>query len=128
MRMSVQTYTWEQPLLARANEAFSNPALGVEKRFRTDPSLLDSAYSYCASVTKTSSRTFYLASSLLPGFKRRAVHALYAFCRATDDLVDESHAGQVDPNDTFTHWRLQLTNGEPASHNPIALAWTNAQA
>ncbi|HUT17942.1 MAG TPA: squalene/phytoene synthase family protein [Anaerolineae bacterium] len=29
-----------------------------------------------------------MASALLPAGKRRAVCALYAFCRATDDLVD----------------------------------------
>jgi phytoene synthase len=37
-------------------------------------------------------RTFTLASWFLPPEKRRAVYALYAFCRVVDDLVDESVA------------------------------------
>lgn len=40
-------------------------------------------------VTREYARTFYLASQLLPADKRRAVFALYAVCRATDESVDD---------------------------------------
>lgn len=43
----------------------------------------------CARVARTHARTFALASRFLPDDKRRAAFALYAFCRAADDLVDE---------------------------------------
>ncbi|MBB4136910.1 squalene/phytoene synthase family protein [Gordonia humi] len=39
-------------------------------------------------ITADAGRTYYLASLLLPGPRRRAVHALYAFARLVDDAVD----------------------------------------
>jgi hypothetical protein len=47
-------------------------------------------YAHCERVTSIHSRSFSLASRLLPREVREAVHALlYAFCRTVDDLVDE---------------------------------------
>jgi phytoene synthase len=40
-------------------------------------------------VTKSSNTSFYYSFSLLPKQKREAIHAVYAFCRYTDDIVDE---------------------------------------
>ena len=47
---------------------------------------------HCERIVRRHARTFTLASWLLPPEKRRAVFALYAFCRIVDDLVDESVA------------------------------------
>jgi len=41
------------------------------------------------SYFKTHARTFSFASALFPGAERLKVEALYAYCRFTDDLVDE---------------------------------------
>jgi 15-cis-phytoene synthase len=46
------------------------------------------AYDHCEALTAEHSRSFYMASRLLPAQKRRYVRALYAFCRSTDDIVD----------------------------------------
>jgi 15-cis-phytoene synthase len=43
---------------------------------------------YCERIVFRHARTFALASRLLPREKRRGVYAVYAFCRAADDLVD----------------------------------------
>ncbi|MBM7702625.1 phytoene/squalene synthase family protein [Metabacillus iocasae] len=51
--------------------------------------LLDDAYRYCEQIIATHSKTFYKAFSLLPHEKRKAVWAVYAFCRKVDDIVDE---------------------------------------
>jgi phytoene synthase len=50
---------------------------------------LHSAYEYCKEVVKRSAGNFYFAFQLLPRTKRYAIYAVYAFCRAADDAVDE---------------------------------------
>jgi phytoene synthase len=47
------------------------------------------AASVGARVTRRSRTSFYYAFLVLPEEKRRALYALYAFCRAVDDCVDE---------------------------------------
>jgi phytoene synthase len=42
-----------------------------------------------ARVTRQSGTNFYYAFRVLPEVKRRAIYALYAFCRVVDDCVDE---------------------------------------
>jgi 15-cis-phytoene synthase len=42
-----------------------------------------------ARITRSSGTSFYYAFRLLPERKRRAIFALYAFCRVLDDCVDE---------------------------------------
>ncbi len=49
---------------------------------------LDAAYAACASVTRREARNFYYAFLSLPKPQRRAIYALYAFCREADDAVD----------------------------------------
>jgi 15-cis-phytoene synthase len=43
----------------------------------------------CAHVARTEARTFYYAFLLLPPGRRRAIHAVYAFSRAVDDVADD---------------------------------------
>jgi phytoene synthase len=50
---------------------------------------LRSAYDYCKTVVRKSAGNFFLAFQLLPRTKRYAIYAVYAFCRAADDAVDE---------------------------------------
>ena len=45
--------------------------------------------SLAARITRTSGTSFYYAFRVLPAAKRRAIYALYAFCRVLDDCVDE---------------------------------------
>jgi 15-cis-phytoene synthase len=40
-------------------------------------------------ITRSSNTNFYYSFSILPKQKREAIHAVYAFCRYTDDIVDE---------------------------------------
>ncbi|MEV0856862.1 phytoene/squalene synthase family protein [Nocardia fluminea] len=62
---------------------------------------LDAAYASCRRIAAEHGRTYYLATTLLSPERRRAVHALYAFARMVDDIVD--HAGNpahvLDPHD-----------------------------
>ena len=43
----------------------------------------------CARVARQGARTFYVAFCLLPPRRRHAIHAVYAFSRAADDIADD---------------------------------------
>ncbi len=58
------------------------------------PASLDTAYAICRGLHRTHGRSYYLATKLLPAWKRRHVHALYGFTRYTDDIVDAG--GDID--------------------------------
>lgn len=47
------------------------------------------AHDYCQQKVAESGSSFYYAFLFLPPEKRQAIHALYAFCREVDDVVDE---------------------------------------
>ena len=50
---------------------------------------LADAYEHCRRVTRQEARNFFYAFLTLPAAKRRAIYAVYAFCRLCDDAVDE---------------------------------------
>ena len=45
---------------------------------------LDEAYEACRKETAQWAKTFYLGTMLLPSIKRRAIWAIYVWCRRTD--------------------------------------------
>jgi len=47
-----------------------------------------SASAYCRRLTRASGSNFYYSFLFLPHRRRQAIYAVYAFCRAVDDLVD----------------------------------------
>ena len=53
---------------------------------------LDTAYESCRQETATWAKTFYLGTLLLPPEKRRAIWAIYVWCRRTDELMDSAEA------------------------------------
>ncbi|MBQ1010676.1 phytoene/squalene synthase family protein [Micromonospora sp. M51] len=53
---------------------------------------LTAAYDRCRELHKRHGRTYYLATRLLPAWKRRHVHALYGFTRYADEIVDRTEA------------------------------------
>jgi phytoene synthase len=88
--------------------------------------LLDDAYRHCAELTKANSRTFYLASTLLPEAKRRGARALYAFCRVTDDLVDKAD-NQQHALLALRHWR-ERAHHPPPDWDTTLVAWADTRA
>ncbi|MGQ4617207.1 squalene/phytoene synthase family protein [Nocardia sp. R7R-8] len=52
--------------------------------------LLPLAYRECRQIAATHGRTYFLATRLLSAERRPAVHALYAFARMVDDVVDRA--------------------------------------
>jgi len=61
-----------------------------------EPGTLSAAYERCRQLHARHGRSYYLATRLLPGWKRRHVHALYGFVRYADELVDDL-ASTLDP-------------------------------
>jgi phytoene synthase len=53
---------------------------------------LAAAYERCRELHKRHGRTYYLATRLLPAWKRRHVHALYGFTRYADEIVDRTES------------------------------------
>jgi 15-cis-phytoene synthase len=54
-----------------------------------EPGTLTAAYERCRQLHARHGRTYYLATLLLPRWKRRHVHALYGFTRYADEIVDD---------------------------------------
>src|SRR5690606_9107204 len=50
---------------------------------------------YCQDKAAASGSSFYYSFLFLPEDRRRAITALYAFCREVDDVVDETSDAQV---------------------------------
>ena len=50
---------------------------------------LAAAFERCRQLHGRHGRTYYLATLLLPHWKRRHVHALYGFTRDADEIVDD---------------------------------------
>lgn len=65
------------------------------------------AYARCRRINRAHGTTYYWATQLLPRAKRPHVHAVYAFCRYADDVVDDlaptSAGARRDALDTFEH-------------------------
>jgi phytoene synthase len=55
---------------------------------------LEAAYEACRQETSRWAKTFYLGTLLMPPAKRRAIWAIYVWCRRTDELMDSEEAQQ----------------------------------
>ena len=77
---------------------------------------------YCEDKARQSGSSFYYSFRFLPQSKRRAITALYAFCREVDDVVDECSDASV-ARTTLNWWRAQVAEiygGKP--QHPVCLA------
>jgi len=70
---------------------------------------LDASYEACRALHRQHGRTYYLATRLLPGWKRRHVHALYGFTRHTDNLVDDAESCAAERETALREWTGQVT-------------------
>jgi 15-cis-phytoene synthase len=64
-------------------------------RMPVDPALRTS-YRLCGRIARRHGKTYAMAARLLSPEQRRHVHAVYAFCRVGDDIVDEAGDHGVD--------------------------------
>jgi phytoene synthase len=83
---------------------------------------------YCQEKAARSGSSFYYSFLFLPPNRRRAITALYAFCREVDDVVDECHDLQVAAT-KLAWWRKELASidgGQP--QHPVTQALQAASA
>ena len=62
---------------------------------------------YCQQKASSSGSSFYYSFLFLPPNRRRAITALYAYCREVDDVVDECQDAQIAAT-KLAWWRLEL--------------------
>jgi len=77
-----------------------------------DQQLLSEAYDQCEKVTQMASKTFSFGASLLEQEKKKAMWAIYTWCRRTDDLVDSPLAMMDSEKMTsdLAAWRARLNS------------------
>lgn len=121
--MSLESIPWEQTLEMRAYHALNNRT--VFNPVSIEQPLLQKAYARCEQITKQHSKTFYMASNLLPGEQREAARALYAFCRISDDLIDEGGQNRLR---RLAVWKNEALSTSPNKENLVAVAWADARS
>lgn len=93
---------------------------GPDTLTQLDQELVE-AYAHCRRVTREASKSFSLATRLLPAPKRQAMEALYAFARTSDDIVDM----QDEPPHALEAWIAQVHAAGGGGH-PVLPAWADA--
>lgn len=113
---------WESRLLAHAHAPLDSGPHPVSHTLNERRRKL--AYALCEAITQEHSRTFYLASALLPRHQKDAIRALYAFCRISDDIVDQD-SGDAGPR--LEQWRQRTQQDYPADDDLVAQAWADTR-
>ena len=86
----------------------------------------EEAYEICRQITAEYAKTFYLGTLLMPKEKSKAIWAIYAWCRLTDELVDGDKA-RYTTKETLAEWEQQLKSvfaGHPIDDTDVALVDT----
>ncbi|KAG7555569.1 Isoprenoid synthase domain superfamily [Arabidopsis suecica] len=92
-------------------------------------SLLGEAYDRCGEVCAEYAKTFYLGTLLMTPERRKAIWAIYVWCRRTDELVDGPNASHITPM-ALDRWEARLEDlfrGRPFDMLDAALADTVAR-
>ncbi len=87
------------------------------------------AYSVCRSIARAAAKNFYYAFLVLPGPKRQALCAVYAFMRRCDDITDDAAVPLHERRQKLATWFDALHRaaaGQPTDE-PVLLALTDAQ-
>jgi phytoene synthase len=87
---------------------------------------LAAAYRHCASIAHASGSSFLAAFWMFPREQRRALHAIYAFCRLADDIADDESV-RGDRSQLIVEWRRVLDDAYLGkSEHPVAVALGDA--
>jgi len=70
--------------------------------------LLDKSYEESGAVTEAFAKTFYLGTQLLPMEARKAIWAVYVWCRRTDEIVDAPRESNAEMLTDLSAWEIRL--------------------
>lgn len=106
-----------------ASDGAGAPLSAVEPR---DTDRLEDCYRVCREIVRFHSKTFYLSSLFLEPLKRRAVWAVYAFCRTADDIVDHDSPAP-EKLAAIDDWERRLVDSyDGRTGDPIFVAFADA--
>lgn len=114
--------------------ALVNRQLGSKSNLEVKPDvvlpgnlgLLSEAYDRCGEVCAEYAKTFYLGTMLMTPERRKAIWAIYVWCRRTDELVDGPNASHITPS-ALDRWEARLEDvfrGHPFDMLDAALSDT----
>lgn len=116
---------WEHQLLSLAGD-IPHPSTKPLFSYWAGDATFQKAYAVCDQITRQHSKSFHLASGLLPEEKRSAVRALYAFCRTVDDIVDESEMNVPEKSTQLDYWKNVVQSSIAPEQEPVARAWVDS--
>ena len=86
---------------------------------------IDQAYIHCQRIAKSQAKNFYYAFRTLPSERRRAIYAVYAFCRYCDDVADDDLPPE-EKRRLLAETRDRLHNPRLAADDPVFMALEGA--
>ncbi len=104
---------------------FRESLFPARRRERGEPLSLDAAYGVAREIMRHYSKSFYLSTLPLPRPKRRAIQALYAFLRTTDNIVDDGGDGATLL--ALESWRARSRRPASQQDHPVLLAWADTR-
>ena len=92
-----------------------------------EPSL-ESAYAECRAIARREAKNFYYSFVALPGPRRNAICAIYAFMRKADDLSDDESLPREERRRNLEQWQdaWHQAAGGGATDDPVFVAVRDA--
>jgi len=88
--------------------------------------VVQGAYAHCAGIARRSGSSFLAAFWMFPREQRRALHAIYAFCRLVDDIADDP-ALRGDRAMLLERWHEELVDAyRGKARHPVGIALGDA--
>jgi phytoene synthase len=105
-----------------ATDIATRPRLSTVGSVRPPVLPSEQDWAVCRDVTKAHGTTFYFACQLLPVRTRQAIHAIYAWCRTADDVVDDAELRDHDDlHAQLDQWLAAIDN--PSCPITRAFSW-----
>lgn len=91
-------------------ESVEDPSSFTAEQKAQFKKLIDKAYVESGEVTGAFAKTFYMGTQLLGEEARRAIWAIYVWCRRTDEIVDAPRDDDEDMLYDLSSWEMRLEN------------------